>query len=81
MTVAASVARYMDDIREWEVYNAFNGSFANSPNKPRDYAELVKATWDAAKTESAEELIRLADEYLYRAKRSGRNRSESAAMG
>lgn len=47
--VSAATARYRDDIRDWEVYNEFNGSFANSKNKAKDYADLVVAAYDAAK--------------------------------
>lgn len=46
---AAAAARYRADIRDWEVYNEFNGSFANSKNKPKDYADLVVAAYDAVK--------------------------------
>jgi two-component system, cell cycle response regulator len=35
------------------------------------------ATWAPGRSDAPEELIRIADEYLYKAKRSGRNRSES----
>jgi polysaccharide biosynthesis protein PslG len=47
--VEKSVERYRDDIRDWEVYNEFNGSFSVSKNKPKDYADLVIAASDAAK--------------------------------
>lgn len=45
----AAAQRYRSDIREWEVYNEFNGSFANSRNKPKDYADLVVAASTAIK--------------------------------
>jgi hypothetical protein len=41
--------RYQADIRDWEVYNEFNGSFAVSKDKPKDYAELVSSAYDAIK--------------------------------
>lgn len=49
-TYAATAAtRYQADIRHWEVYNEFNGSFSSSANKPKDYADLVVAASDAIK--------------------------------
>ena len=50
--VTASVDRYSDDIKYWEVWNEFNGSFyvGRSPaEKAQDYAKLVVAAYDAAK--------------------------------
>lgn len=47
---AAAAARYKADIRDWEIYNEFNGSFSNSKNKPKDYAALVAAAADAIRT-------------------------------
>jgi polysaccharide biosynthesis protein PslG len=47
--VTASVSRYKDRITDWEVYNEFNGSFSNSKNKPKEYADLVVAAYGAAK--------------------------------
>jgi hypothetical protein len=47
--VTASVTRYQKDIQYWEVYNEFNGSFAEAANKPAVYAELVKESYLAAK--------------------------------
>lgn len=47
--VSASVARYKGRIADWEIYNEFNGSFANSKNKPKEYADLVATAWEAAK--------------------------------
>jgi hypothetical protein len=47
--VAASVARYKADIKYWEVWNEFNGSFYVGPNKPKEYADLVVAAYDTAK--------------------------------
>lgn len=55
--VTAAVTRYESDIRDWEVYNEFNGSFANSPDKPQDYADLVVAAYDAAKAASPQARI------------------------
>jgi diguanylate cyclase (GGDEF)-like protein len=39
------------------------------------------ATWVDDEVATVEDFIRLADEFLYRAKRNGRNRTESAAAG
>ncbi len=47
--VGALVTRYQKDIKYWEVYNEFNGSFASAQNKPLTYAELVKETFLSAK--------------------------------
>jgi len=47
--VAGTVGRYKDDIQYWEVWNEFNGSFGDSKNKVKDYAELVVTAYDAAK--------------------------------
>jgi hypothetical protein len=47
--VGATVSRFGNDIRDWEVYNEFNGSFSNSANKPKDYADLMVAASTAAK--------------------------------
>jgi len=47
--VAASVARYKNDIRYWEIWNEFNGSFYQGPNKVKEYADLTVAAYDAAK--------------------------------
>jgi len=47
--VAGAVGRYKDDIHYWEVWNEFNGSFGDSKNKVKDYAELVVTAYEAAK--------------------------------
>ncbi len=47
--VSALVTRYQKDIKYWEVYNEFNGSFAQAQNKPVTYAELVKEACLSAK--------------------------------
>ncbi len=36
-------------MKYWEVWNEFNGSFGDSKNKVKDYAELVVTAYDAAK--------------------------------
>jgi len=45
----ALVTRYNKEIKYWEVWNEFNGSFSSSKNKPKDYADLVVAAYDTAK--------------------------------
>jgi hypothetical protein len=47
--VRAAVARYQKDIKYWEVWNEFNGSFYVGQNKVKDYADLVVAAYDTAK--------------------------------
>jgi hypothetical protein len=47
--VAGMVQRYHSDIKYWEVWNEFNGSFAENGN-PKLYAELVREASIAAKT-------------------------------
>lgn len=47
--VSRTVARYKDDIQYWEVWNEFNGSFGDSKNKVKDYAELVVTAFEAAR--------------------------------
>jgi hypothetical protein len=47
--IKGTVARYKNDIKYWEVWNEFNGSFGDSKNKVKDYAELVVTAYDAAK--------------------------------
>lgn len=47
--VAGLVGRYHSDIKYWEVWNEFNGSFAENGN-PAIYAELVREASIAAKT-------------------------------
>ena len=47
--VSGTVERYKDDIKYWEVWNEFNGSFGDSKNKVKDYVELVVTAYDAAK--------------------------------
>ena len=48
--VRQSVARYKSDIKYWEVWNEFNGGgFAISKDKPKDYAAMTVAAYDAAK--------------------------------
>ncbi|HVS38284.1 MAG TPA: alpha/beta hydrolase fold domain-containing protein, partial [Gemmataceae bacterium] len=47
--VGATVGRYKNDIQYWEIWNEFNGSFGDSKNKVKDYAELVVTAYDAAK--------------------------------
>src|SRR5260370_13638287 len=46
---SGTVRRYKDDVKYWEVWNEFNGSFGDSKNKVADYAELVVTAYDAAK--------------------------------
>jgi hypothetical protein len=47
--VAGMVRRYHDDIKSWEVWNEFNGSFAEN-GTPAEYAELVREASFTAKT-------------------------------
>lgn len=49
--VEGMVTHYKDDIKYWEVWNEFNGSFYNTKtgDKPGDYAALVVAAHQAAK--------------------------------
>ncbi|MFA4943763.1 MAG: endo-1,4-beta-xylanase [Lentisphaeria bacterium] len=47
--ITASVERYKGDIKYWEVWNEFNGSFYVGKDKPKEYADLVVAAYDAAK--------------------------------
>ncbi len=47
--VSGTVARYQHDIKYWEVWNEFNGSFGDSKNKVKDYAQLAVTAYDAAK--------------------------------
>jgi hypothetical protein len=47
--VSGTVGRYKDDITYWEVWNEFNGSFGDSKNKVKDYAELAVTAYDAAR--------------------------------
>jgi hypothetical protein len=47
--VAATINRYHADIKYWEVWNEFNGSFYEGSNKPKAYADLMVAAYDAAK--------------------------------
>jgi hypothetical protein len=46
--VAGMVGRYHSDVKYWEVWNEFNGSFAENGN-PKIYAELVREASIAAK--------------------------------
>jgi hypothetical protein len=46
--VSAMVGRYHDDIKYWEVWNEFNGSFAEN-GTPQIYADLVREASIAAK--------------------------------
>jgi len=49
--VTGTVSRYHGNVKYWEVWNEFNGSFyeGGSGNRARDYADLVVAAYDAAK--------------------------------
>lgn len=47
--VRASASRYRNDIRYWEVWNEFNGSFYQGINKPQEYADLTVAAYEEAK--------------------------------
>jgi hypothetical protein len=50
--VTETVKRYQKDIRYWEVWNEFNGSFyegRDRAGKVKDYADLVVAAYDAAR--------------------------------
>ncbi len=47
--ISGTVGRYKKDVKYWEVWNEFNGSFGDSKNKVKDYAELVVTAYDAAK--------------------------------
>ena len=47
--VGGAVGRYKDDVKYWEVWNEFNGSFGDSKDKVKDYAELAVTAYDAAK--------------------------------
>ncbi|OGV53351.1 MAG: hypothetical protein A2X45_17355 [Lentisphaerae bacterium GWF2_50_93] len=43
------MARYKNDIKYWEVWNEFNGSFYQGINKPKEYADLTVAAYVEAK--------------------------------
>ena len=48
----ASAIRYKDDIKYWEVWNEFNGSFyegTSGAERAKDYANLVVAAYDSVK--------------------------------
>jgi len=50
--VSATVRRYQSDIKYWEVWNEFDGSFyegRQGADKVKDYANFVVAAYDAAK--------------------------------
>ncbi|HBI42124.1 MAG TPA: glycosyl hydrolase [Planctomycetales bacterium] len=47
--ITGTVERYQKDVKYWEVWNEFNGSFGDSKNKVKDYAELVVTAYDAGK--------------------------------
>jgi hypothetical protein len=50
--VSATVGRYHKDIKYWEVWNEFNGSFyegRDGADRVKDYADFVVAAYDAAK--------------------------------
>ena len=50
--VSSTVSRYHKDIKYWEVWNEFDGSFyegRQGADRARDYADLVVAAYDAAK--------------------------------
>jgi polysaccharide biosynthesis protein PslG len=47
--VTATVNRYQKEIKYWEVWNEFNGSFYQGPNKVKEYADMAVAAYDAAK--------------------------------
>lgn len=47
--VTQVVSRYHKDIKYWEVWNEFNGGFGKSKDKPKDYADLTRTAYDAAK--------------------------------
>jgi len=47
--VRETMARYRNDIRHWEVWNEFNGSFYQGPNKPKEYADLTVAAYEEAR--------------------------------
>ena len=47
--ITGTVKRYHKDVKYWEVWNEFNGSFGDSKNKVKDYARLVVTAYDAAK--------------------------------
>jgi len=47
--ISATVKRYGNYIKYWEVWNEFNGSFYESDNKVKDYVELVENAYEEAK--------------------------------
>ena len=47
--VKACVARYKDDIDAWEVWNEPNSGAFNKGGSVKDYADLVREAWRAAK--------------------------------
>jgi hypothetical protein len=47
--VRATTSRYRNDIQHWEIWNEFNGSFYQGPNKPQEYADLTVAAYEEAK--------------------------------
>ena len=46
--VEGVVSRYHEDVRYWEVWNEFNGSFATN-GSPRIYAEMVRDAYTTAR--------------------------------
>jgi hypothetical protein len=55
--VSESVKRYQGDVKYWEIWNEFNAGFSKSKDKPKDYADLVKAASIAAKAVDPEAKI------------------------
>ncbi|NLB68246.1 MAG: hypothetical protein GX804_00955 [Lentisphaerae bacterium] len=52
--VRMATARYSNDIRHWEVWNEFNGSFYQGINKPEEYADLTVAAYEEIKKTNPE---------------------------
>jgi hypothetical protein len=47
--IRGTVTHFKGDIKYWEVWNEFNGSFYQGNNKPKEYADLVNAAYETAK--------------------------------
>ncbi len=48
--VRSEVARYKNYIHYWEIYNEFNGSFANARHKAKTYAKLMVEAYNTARS-------------------------------